>query len=1290
MASKKSGLDDAKKRIQGKLSDISEQVKILQEIINSAKDEAEKAGADLLQLKSKTKFFQKFPTVSQKLDGSLTRLLLIKDAIYSLDEENSASGDSEDGYSNIETHSEASTHLAASVVTGVETVVTGIEIIVKEKESDKEKPVVQDVAKEQRSQQVKEKKQQVEKNSDSVVAYVAKEQRPQPEPVQEEKQQVENKLDPVDEDFKGQKLKELISANYAPSEDSSTAEAPSRKAQRSLSISPLPPVFQRVIADDVKVPKPVIKYDTALTLLVPENNTPWDFYVQIFGNAYDQLMEELCLYFSRQASQGYRGGIINIPSPGCYCCAKSPIDGTWYRAQVMDVKSIDSTENPINTDYCPSESAMSCYEDPILNNFKAKVFLIDEGITNDVPLKNLRPLDPQFSQLPAQAIHCMLAGVGPAEDETLSGIVDWSDESIDWFKATISSEHFFTGYIHHAHIDGGCLPIDLYTGEQPVKGTAAALPPIDDNVGCMMLMVNMASPFSATPSHLRTHYKKIDSISYKPIVSENEFQEEEEEKPQNLRTETSCRDTETFQSVENNQSPDIKEPCNVELLARDVERIALAEATVFKQSVDKKLGKKESQVKNKPVETAKSDVTRTCASEAKISPQDLPRIEQPPAQNATFENKYKEKTFDVGQEGFCPVIVSSVNDPSLFYVHLITPDVALFGTMMDKLNSVYSITEFKVPEEHLNIGNAVVVRFSEDGKWYRGVIKHLRIPQTGIDSASGTGSLACQFEYEILHVDYGSFEWVKHAEVCPVIEEFFELPMETLPCCMADIEPMEISRDVNVPSSSASNGIANDRKRTFSREMKSKIKNRKDRKSSHELIEVAAGDEMFDDAFYTKELQVKWSEKAIERFRELTLDGQLRIASLKDNVSKHLPEDPWAVCLYNTNDDADVFINQVLVDEGLAVSHVYTKATEEKVYKKATRKVVVTEQELETALERSKDEQSPTSPVSPTNLLMNKWNPMEEAFHSYRNAYTIDIDDPGLATTGNVEPARNICRSFLSRAGCRRGASCHFEHARPSDPSRMKHEAFCTTVTEEQMSRLLPEFGEFVLVKVTVVISPLKFYVRLPFGRKPFGNILKAASFTRECNEVDELFELREKMNKMYASMPYKRSDIVVFLEGELIATKYAHDGHWYRARITKVLEREYEVFYIDYGNVEVVQEKQIRKLIPEFLFVDPQAMEVSLSGVEMNENVDGKGYTVEETLECLKEMLGDGVAIARVMSRWINGTLQIELFDKKTNVNIGKEMIQMGYFQPISTKKALSTAKPIKFSSANPRMIPA
>ena len=99
--------------------------------------------------------------------------------------------------------------------------------------------------------------------------------------------------------------------------------------------------------------------------------------------------------------------------------------------------------------------------------------------------------------------------------------------------------------------------------------------------------------------------------------------------------------------------------------------------------------------------------------------------------------------------------------------------------------------EFSVPENRLNIDNAVVVKYSEDGYWYRGVIKHLRIPNADETSQrEQPQSNANQFEYEVLHVDFGSSEWVKHENVRPVVEKFFQLPMETLPCCLADIEPM--------------------------------------------------------------------------------------------------------------------------------------------------------------------------------------------------------------------------------------------------------------------------------------------------------------------------------------------------------------------------------------------------------------------------------------------------------------------------------------------------------------------
>ena len=62
-----------------------------------------------------------------------------------------------------------------------------------------------------------------------------------------------------------------------------------------------------------------------------------------------------------------------------------------------------------------------------------------------------------------------------------------------------------------------------------------------------------------------------------------------------------------------------------------------------------------------------------------------------PKLNATFENRFIEKKFTVGAEGFCPVLVSTVSDPGLFYVHLITPDVRMLDEMLQELNQCYFV-----------------------------------------------------------------------------------------------------------------------------------------------------------------------------------------------------------------------------------------------------------------------------------------------------------------------------------------------------------------------------------------------------------------------------------------------------------------------------------------------------------------------------------------------------------------------------------------------------------------------
>ncbi len=90
----------------------------------------------------------------------------------------------------------------------------------------------------------------------------------------------------------------------------------------------------------------------------------------------------------------------------------------------------------------------------------------------------------------------------------------------------------------------------------------------------------------------------------------------------------------------------------------------------------------------------------------------------------------------------------------------------------------------------LDIGDAVITKFSEDGKWYRGVIKHLKIPESLKRKSESCVGEDEDFVYEVLHVDFGSSEWVNIFEVRPVVEKFFDLPMETLPCSLADIAPM--------------------------------------------------------------------------------------------------------------------------------------------------------------------------------------------------------------------------------------------------------------------------------------------------------------------------------------------------------------------------------------------------------------------------------------------------------------------------------------------------------------------
>ncbi|KAG8013159.1 Tudor domain-containing protein 6, partial [Nibea albiflora] len=81
------------------------------------------------------------------------------------------------------------------------------------------------------------------------------------------------------------------------------------------------------------------------------------------------------------------------------CVARNPDDGMWYRARI-----IASQRSPV-----------------------VDVRFIDYGLTRKVPLRDVRPIDPAFLRLNAQAFHCCLSNL---KDSTSPTVVTWTNSAL--------------------------------------------------------------------------------------------------------------------------------------------------------------------------------------------------------------------------------------------------------------------------------------------------------------------------------------------------------------------------------------------------------------------------------------------------------------------------------------------------------------------------------------------------------------------------------------------------------------------------------------------------------------------------------------------------------------------------------------------------------------------------------------------------------------------------------------------------------------------------------------------
>ncbi|XP_032232054.2 uncharacterized protein LOC5507515 isoform X2 [Nematostella vectensis] len=376
--------------------------------------------------------------------------------------------------------------------------------------------------------------------------------------------------------------------------------------------------------------------------------------------------------------------------------------------------------------------------------------------------------------------------------------------------------------------------------------------------------------------------------------------------------------------------------------------------------------------------------------------------------------------------------------------------------------------------------------------------------------------------------------------------------------------------------------------------------------------------------------------------------------------------------LYDTTEDEDIHINQVLIDTGLAEPceenlQVDLTPTDNGTDEETTKKVKVTLSELEKAAERISGTGSPLLSDSgdSDDEAYQRWNPMMEDYISSRNSYRTDVDDAEVAILGYKSRDLKVCRFFKSKTStCWRGDNCEFLHLKEGEQPKFEVQAYCNNISS---SVELPEVGTWVAVRVTAIMNPGHFWIQFPCGSESIEKkIIEARSgalIAADPNEEQEdLDAMMKRMSNFYSRNLFRESGAILPAPGELAVVHCdEEDNIWYRAQVIDFKEDLIQVSLVDYGNTAWVPEKFLKRMLPQFLHLPFQAIECLLANAEP---AGDDGRWSKEAGEKFEELTADKVLIAQVLSSSdATNMLFLDLYDtSEDEVHINLEMVRLGH----------------------------
>ncbi|XP_033096650.1 uncharacterized protein LOC117100914 isoform X2 [Anneissia japonica] len=978
-----------------------------------------------------------------------------------------------------------------------------------------------------------------------------------------------------------------------------------------------------------RIPNTTFADDTVLDVLVTEVISPSIFWIQPVSSPLANLMHQISQAYSEGSGQ-----MLTIPVIGMACCSCFTQDNCWYRARIIDI--------------FPSGSR---------SEVEVKVVYVDYGNCERLPLSRLRYLLPELAVLPAQAVCAGLSRVKPP------GIQTWTHEQTLFFvklvvNQTLTAKVTVRSGTRAPLVDltynvmanqAGTMPFSEGETSPKIKVNVADLmienkhaAPLIQNVPQTTVQQKSENPTYIEPpvshdslsSHSVTAHKEPviqNPISRAKQICERLKQDKEARVHDsneastlistNVKDQISklSRSSSGVSSATNlscsKVSPEINQASHQKDLGSSVgntratsnrpvigtknsnkvpniprmnirindEAITKVEVQSVKKGRGRGRGKHQRSTRSISDAssedsipgglTAKRDNTprtpsfqkddviekRVVTKELNVKSTEIPSLPSSKSSSSpSHESLTKpivvkpvneltslpERKLKFDANGCIDIAVSYVISPTEFYSHIISSDACKLDYLMNELNDHFATSSCKDSDDNfkVTVGSICSAKFSKDKLWYR--VKVLET-ETATDSS-------VTFAH-IHYVDFGNKEWIPLCDLRRLPSWFFDLPAQVIRCSLAHVSP---------------------------------------KKRKKEVTEDALKEDV-------------WSVADIEKFVELA--GYLHRLTAKVITTDEKPNgQAYNMIVSSIINGKQTCINERLVTLGHADSEVFNAQFDGPVVKIDCSDIVDSPKtSSQTTSPKSlpsdtHQETNDKNSISPDIVdALEKWNPMTEDYMSQRNSYSIDVDDPGVATVGyKTERVHKIC-SFYARGDiCYQGDSCQNLHSR--DLGSEKVDAYWT---DNPIS--LPEEGSCVAMQVTAYHSACHFWAHLPYGAKPLEDVKVERSGNAVEDEGETLQSLVDSINHIYGKSSHThKTDLLLKAVGELVCAKHAEDNTWYRARVTSTNAEEntVEVFFLDYGNSEVVPESSLRPMLPQFLHLPFQAVECFLYNLEVKQ----------------------------------------------------------------------------------------